>query len=767
MALKAGKKRPAPAIQSSSKKRKLVGERKKPQADGSRKQRLADRGIIPIPIHGDNDTDDDELSEADAALLEEFGGAVNFLKDLDKKGIMRSKKETDRLHELTKPVRRAATPDSLPPVDSNDENDSDAWSSGIDGFSDISDSGSEDEPPSDDDHGEEEDSDEEMPYELAPRKLKVAKEEGKNEIPRLPIKLADGKIQSTGTKVISLNDESEEESSSEEETFEPLPPPREDGSTGARFGRPAIAAVLQTKSRKQRISLAKEQIAGICQEILADPENSLGLLRRLHSFSLPSITTPTEPKPVPNDIVIRKLALLSQLAVFKDILPGYRIRELTEKEKAEKVSQLVTRTREWEQGLVSVYQAYLRLLDSELKERSELADIAIQCMCTLLTEATHFNFRQNLITCIVTRLSKKSWDETSERCLSTINGVFRADLTGEPSLEIVQTLNRMIKERRFKVHANVLSCLLSLRLRTELGVRASQTRVDKEQRHDKQSHKQKAKKKDQPHLSKKAKKALKERKEIQRELREAEAEVDKEERAITQTETLKLLFALYFRILKTPTPTNLLPAALSGIAKFAHLVNIDFFKDLMQVLKDLINTDTIDPDDADVNTHSAPLGDFKGVCHRLLCINTAFELLSGQGVYPSFLLTLRVKLIIPITLSPSRPSSEIGEALNIDLTDFISQLFAMLLPLSLMDDIDKPHPGIQHLSSSPATSTSKTDRQLSVADLLFRALDVVFSPQASGGAHAAGPDLLGAQPPLPSGSSGHRCTGQPLWPCAP
>ena len=114
-----------------------------------------------------------------------------------------------------------------------------------------------------------------------------------------------------------------------------------------------------------------------------------------------------------------------------------------------------------------------------------------------------------------------------------MTGVFRADLTGEASLEIVRLMNRMVKERHFKVHPNVLSCLLNLRLRTELGVRASQTRVDKEQRHDKQSHKQKSKKKDQPHLSKKAKKALKERKEIERELREAEAEVDKEERAIT------------------------------------------------------------------------------------------------------------------------------------------------------------------------------------------------------------------------------------------
>lgn len=59
--------------------------------------------------------------------------------------------------------------------------------------------------------------------------------------------------------------------------------------------------------------------------------------------------------------------MISQLAVFKDIVPGYRIRALTDKEKAEKVSQMVARTREWEQGLVSVYQSYLRSLEAELK----------------------------------------------------------------------------------------------------------------------------------------------------------------------------------------------------------------------------------------------------------------------------------------------------------------------------------------------------------------------------------------------------------------
>lgn len=90
-------------------------------------------------------------------------------------------------------------------------------------------------------------------------------------------------------------------------------------------------------------------------------------MRRLHSFSLARLSTPTHSEPVINDPIIRKLAILSQLAVFKDIIPGYRIRALTEKENSEKVSQMVARTREWEQGLVVVYQQYLRALEAELK----------------------------------------------------------------------------------------------------------------------------------------------------------------------------------------------------------------------------------------------------------------------------------------------------------------------------------------------------------------------------------------------------------------
>jgi nucleolar complex protein 3 len=58
-------------------------------------------------------------------------------------------------------------------------------------------------------------------------------------------------------------------------------------------------------------------------------------------------------------------------------------------------------------------------------------------------------------------------------------------------------------------------------------VRASESHTDRPER------RAKGKPTAAPHLSKKARKALKEKKEIDRKFREAEAEVDKEERAVT------------------------------------------------------------------------------------------------------------------------------------------------------------------------------------------------------------------------------------------
>ena len=128
--------------------------------------------------------------------------------------------------------------------------------------------------------------------------------------------------------------------------------------------------------------------------------------------------------------------------------------------------------------------------------------------------------------------------KSSELCLKTLSSVFRDDTIGQASLEIVRLLNRMIKERHFNVHPNVMFCLLDLRLKTELaGIRASQSKADKEKPANTLSkgkaaaRRAKGKATEQPHLSKKARKKLKETQEIEEEMREANAEVDREERA--------------------------------------------------------------------------------------------------------------------------------------------------------------------------------------------------------------------------------------------
>lgn len=98
----------------------------------------------------------------------------------------------------------------------------------------------------------------------------------------------------------------------------------------------------------------------------------------------------------------------------------------------------------------------------------------------------------------------------------------------------------------------------------------------------------------------------------------------------------------------------------------------------------------------------------------------------------------------------------LGEALNIDLTDFVTLLYGMILPLALMGDVESLPWGpltqsTAHTASaqSPINSTkannisttpsASTPSQLtitpppSISDLLFSALQIVFSPRTGGG----------------------------------
>lgn len=160
-------------------------------------------------------------------------------------------------------------------------------------------------------------------------------------------------------------------------------------------------------------------------------------MTRLSTFALPTVPNMEEGQPpLPVPYSIRGLAFLSQLAVYKDLIPGYRIRDLTATEEAEKVREEVRRLREGEKLLVRSYKGYLKLMEAEVKRESHtssvmlkdnadvagktpLASLSLKCMADLLVSATHFNFSENLMGVLVGKLARRTWDEVSRLDMDT------------------------------------------------------------------------------------------------------------------------------------------------------------------------------------------------------------------------------------------------------------------------------------------------------------------------------------------------------------
>ena len=110
-------------------------------------------------------------------------------------------------------------------------------------------------------------------------------------------------------------------------------------------------------------------------------------------------------------------------------------------------------------------------------------------------------------------------------CCDAITEVFKNDESGEASLDAVKLITKMIKSKGYVVHEEVLNTFLHLRLRDEFNIRTShedEAIKDKKRKWKKQEPKK--------HLSRKMRKLEKERKRIEKEMKEAEAIVDKEDK---------------------------------------------------------------------------------------------------------------------------------------------------------------------------------------------------------------------------------------------
>jgi nucleolar complex protein 3 len=534
----------------------------------------------------------------------------------------------------------------------------------------------------------------EQDYEQRPRKLKKQKDNAK-----LLIRTDEGWMQQKTVPV----EEKEEESDSFLGSIS-------EGEEGA-----ASEAAVDEKpkmSPRQQIIEAKEEMARIASLVNEDPEEHIGALRTLAQLAASDNTT------------VRKLALATQLSIFKDLIPGYRIRPLTEEVTTEKVSKEVRKLRNFEQKLVSSYQTYIqdlaKLAKSSGKSGSEasisLTTLAISCACNLLIAVPHFNFRGDLLKILVGKLSLKKVDADFVRCRETLETLFQNDDEGTPSLDAVTMLTKMLKDKHYHVDESVLNTFLHLRLLSEFGQKASYNSVDKPADDEEQIAAKVKQKRE--FRTKKQRKLLKERKGIEKEMQEADATVGREERDRMQAETLKMVFVAYFRILKARSG-KLMGAVLEGLARYAHLINQDFFGDILEALRDITSTAEVsaaavdadaDEDAEDDEDDEAP--DRNLTRESLLCVITAFALLQGQD------------------------AAAAATTLKLDLSFFITHLYRTLHPVSLNPDIElsakslhlpDPHaPGAQNHH----IATNKINVQTTIV-LLIRSLSSVLLPAAS------------------------------------
>ncbi|KAL9131111.1 MAG: hypothetical protein Q9217_000873 [Psora testacea] len=533
----------------------------------------------------------------------------------------------------------------------------------------------------------------EQDYEQRPRKQKKRDKEST----RLPIKTAGGKIEPLRVAEIEQEDTDSWLGS--------------DGEAAPENLEPRVAVTEGSKvPLRQQILDAKEELARIAGHINENPEEHAAGFRALAQVA------------ASQHLTIKKLALATQMAVYKDAIPGYRIRLIAEAEQTEKVSKEVRRLRTFEQSLVSTYQAYLEELARCAKVRSpnddgasaSVATVAISCACALVLTVPHFNFRGELLKILVTKVSSRKRDADFDKCIQSIETLFRDDEDGTASLDAVSLLTRMMKARNFQVDESVLNTFLHLRLLSEFSSKASQNRVDKLTDDERATGKKPKFKKE--FRTKKQRKIMKEQKVVEKEFQEADAIVSHEQRDKMQAETLKLVFVTYFRILKARI-AHLMGAVLEGLAKYAHLINQDFFGDLLEALKDMINDaeatiDAADQQDGAEERTALSKKQRDSTRESLLCITTAFALLEGQDVAKS------------------------ASSLNLDLTFFTTHLYKSLHALVMNPDIELsakslhlPDPHSQTPSSEPKNSPSTKVNVQTTTVLLLRALSSVLTPR--------------------------------------
>ncbi|KAH8404150.1 hypothetical protein KR215_010673, partial [Drosophila sulfurigaster] len=458
----------------------------------------------------------------------------------------------------------------------------------------------------------------EKAYATATKKEQAAQ---KIKVNLLPIKSRDGEIITRTTEVdyipkpkrkaVDEEDEAEvedEEDEDDEEVYEDS----DDDVVNDAAPMPKQKLISTTDlliARQQEIERQKYRIGIICSGLLEKPEDKMRNFNALYEL----MDEKNRATGMVNLLAVRKLAIVSVTEIFKDILPEYRVGQVDTKMQTVRKATLDRVT--FENALLQQFKKFLQKLEhltAQVNKRGghktpqsvKMATVAVECMCELLLAHPYFNYVQNIAQLLVYMLNCNygAMRQAVNQCFRTL---FSNDKRLDMTLFVVRRINHLIKTKQNNVHLECITCMMGLKIK-HVNLDAEKENELKQKKLE--SHRQRL-----LSLSKKERKRRKKLTEVNRELDETRAEENKQTKHHKLTEIIKMVFTIYFRVLKNDPTSRVLSAILEGLAEFAHVINLEFFADLIDVLNRILEEQDL------------------GYREQLHCIQTIFIILSGQG----------------------------------------------------------------------------------------------------------------------------------------
>ena len=337
-------------------------------------------------------------------------------------------------------------------------------------------------------------------------------------------------------------------------------------------------------------------LAVLCEAITADPDAALTkqegnapLIKQLQRVAADATSAARKSR-----------AWLSQCAVFLDVLPAYRVRLASHKEKEQAQTRETQKLRLKEEWLVKAYGEFVASLSrAARREEPQLVACAIRCSGELYARRPQFNLSEDVLKVAVLGLDHVH-DEVRANAARALKRAMADDRSGQACLAVARAVNGLLRDRKGGLRrADALHLLADLDAPTALDDEAF---LEKNRLRKLVTKKQPAKA--QKKVKSKTRRARDDEVQAAKDLKATAAHTDARDTRRAQRALVHELGLIYGRVVQSAFRGDgrmrriLLPAALRGLKKLAPACNADVLDAALAQNRGIARDETCEPETA-------------------------------------------------------------------------------------------------------------------------------------------------------------------------